>query len=162
MQKIKEYIFSLMIIAFSCAIIELLSPENKGMSKYLHFTAALVICTVILSPIQSLLGVLPDIFDIDLEVPALAEYTGPQEYTDIIINESIDKVKAEIKNELVRKFRCEPCEVDVGYDASDVGNIIITGVRIGYEVSNRYLFSDTENYIEEMMKCDCEVYFCNG
>ena len=161
MQTVKEYIFSLMIIAFSCAIVEILAPEDKGISRYLHFTAALVITVVLLSPVQSILGVLPDILELKYDLPVFAEINASDEYTDAVITESINKIKEEINAEVMRKFNCEAVEIMIEYDASDIENIVISKVLIGYDVSNRYLYSDTENYIEELMKCDCEVYLCD-
>ena len=37
MDKIREYIFALMIVSVSCAAVNMLAPEEGKISKYVHF-----------------------------------------------------------------------------------------------------------------------------
>lgn len=156
-QAVKEYVFSIMIVSISCAALNILTPEGSGTSKYVHFIAALVVSTVLLSPIQSLVGVLPDIFDKGYSIPAYAEKNSEYLYTDTIISETIENIKNTLASQLYNRFGYEACDLIIECDTSDSKNVAINEVTVIYEKDNRFLFSDTENYIKELLGCECEV-----
>ncbi|MBE6574557.1 MAG: hypothetical protein E7652_09245 [Ruminococcaceae bacterium] len=158
MQGIREYVFSIMVITISSAALNMLAPEGKSISKYLHFLCALAVCCVILMPINSVFDTLPHIFDIDTESVEAGTEEYDRAYIDSLISKSIEIIEKDIKDSVEKKLECKVSCVSVEYNADDVSNIRIDRVRIGYKNENKYLFSDTENYVSELCDCECEVY----
>ena len=157
MEKIREYIFSIMIVSLSGAAVNMLAPENSNLSKYVHFLIALVISLVMLSPLYSFIYELPDIFD--------KEYIQKSEYSissdlvseNAIIAETIEIMKKEVETAIESRFNCDVKEIEIICNTDDIEKIYITYIKISYEKENKYLFSDTKKYITDLFNCECEV-----
>ncbi|MBR5514623.1 MAG: stage III sporulation protein AF [Clostridia bacterium] len=159
---IREYVFSIMIVSVSCAAVNMLTPENSGLSRYVHFLAALVVSFAILSPLQSLLYELPAFLDTEFKNDAVLSFSGELNSEELIINETVEILEKELKVQTENRLKCKIEDLRIICDIKDTENISITKIEVDFENDNKYLFSDTRNYLEDLMMCECEVRCIGG
>ncbi|MBE6686952.1 MAG: hypothetical protein E7591_06935 [Ruminococcaceae bacterium] len=157
MGRLKEYIFSLMIVSVSCAAVNMLAPDNSKLSKYVHFLVGLVVALAMLLPIQSIVRDMPLLFDEAVFEDKRSVITSLVDESELIIEESVSIMERELKEQIENRLSKKISNISIEYDAQDPENVIITKVRVEYDKSNRLLFSDTERYVEELLLCECEV-----
>ena len=157
MTSIREYIFSLMIISISCAAVNMLTADNSSVSKYVRFLVSLIVTTVLLSPLQSAVGEIPELFIDDIEISFDGDDESVMVYADPVIEEACRQLEEEIIYELENRLSATPARVQLLCNTDDIENIVIEKISVIYPEYNKMLFSDTEKYIEDTMECECEV-----
>lgn len=154
---VREYIFSLMIVSACCGIVSILAPDNTSLNKYVHFLISLIVTVILLSPIDSVLGLIPELMDSSINIEIANDENDSYDYTEALIKETCDNISEEIKLQIRNKFNVEPNEVVVCCDTDDIENITVNKIDITYSSDNELLFRDTVKYVVDLMGDDCEV-----
>ncbi len=154
MEAVREFVYSVLIVSVSGAIISMFAPENHRVSKYLNFLVSLVVTSVLLLPMSSVVGKLPQLSDFDIEFDTSTRELSV--YTDTLLVEICKNIETELTEDLCERFDIKPSRIEV-HSNGDVEDLLIVGIDIYYESSNRLLYSDTVKHIKSIMGDECEV-----
>lgn len=157
MQVIKEYIFSLMIISIGCGAVSMLAPEGTKLKGYIKFLISLIITVIILSPLSSLMDILPEIVEDNIKLDFSKGELEALSGNELIVTETCSLLKKEIGAELKRKLSVEPENIEIDCVINEDQNVVIDKVEIIYDKENGLLFSDTEKLISKLFMDECEV-----
>ena len=157
MQAVKEYIFSLMIVSVCCGVAGMLVPDNSSVNRYVQFIISLIVTVMILTPVSSVIGVLPELIDMGGELSLFAEDVETMSHADRIIAETVENISLEVREKLIDKFSVEPADIEIECDSSDIENVKIDKITVIYRDNNKFLMSDTIKYISELFYDECEV-----
>ncbi len=157
MQAVKEYIFSLMIISVSCGAVSMLAPEGSQLKNYIKFLISLIITVVILSPLSSLMGILPELTAVDINIDFFNKDIKTISSVDKIVEETCNLLKEEVKDEIGRKLSVAPIDIEFQCTYGEDEKVIIEKIIVIYDTNNSFLFSDTEKLISELFMKECEV-----
>lgn len=157
MNAVKEYIFSLMIISVSCGAVSMLAPEGTRLNNYVRFLISLIITVVLLSPLGSLMGALPELSAGDIKLDLTNNELEAISAEDKIITETCEMIKEEIRTKIENRLSYTPkdIEIECGHDANE--SVTIEKITVVYEKNSAFLFSDTEKIISELFMNECEV-----
>lgn len=157
MQEIKEYIFSLMIVSVCCGMVSMLMPDNSRINKYVQFILSLVVTTILLNPIGSLIGIIPELIDTEALLSYDEEDIEVSLYADLIIKKTEENIAREVSDMVEARFRVKPVSVTVECTQEGNGDVRVKNIYIIFNRNNRYLYSDTEKYISDMFNGECGV-----
>ena len=154
MAKISEYIYSLLILSASAAVITMLLPEGSKLTRHMKFLCGIVITSLLLLPLGSVLGELPQLVlgDIDFDV----KEGDTAAYSESVIDEACRILQQRITEDLYDRFDTEPLYVTV-YTNGDPQNLTVDRVAVCYRKNNKLLFTDTEKYLEDILGSECDV-----
>lgn len=154
MSGVRDFVYSLLIVSVSCSVVTMIMPENQRVSKYLNFLISIVVTSVLLFPLCNVLGKLPQLNTVDIEVDA--GQADLSLYTDAILKEACVKIEDEVRDMLKERFDTEPKDVNV-ISNNDHQALKVEEITVVYSVNKKLLFSDTVNYIKDIFGADCEV-----
>ena len=157
MAAVKEFILSLMIVSASAAAISMLAPDNSGSSKYVQFLCSIAVTALLLSPMRDIIGLLPEMLEGEVEIDSSIGTEAESVYAEYVIEETCRRLEEEISNEIENRLNREVNSVSIECDATDIENVIIEKVTVEYVSANAFVCSDTVNYVEELLDCECEV-----
>lgn len=164
-----EYFSSIITASAILGMLEALAPRGRGLDKYIKMIGLIIILCITVSPISQLLGQLGDgglLDDLRDEISGEGELDG--EYRDRL-NEYLNDYSSEmLKNELYAilsdKFSIprEECEISLKTEYSE-GQYHVARVQIllfgGSIFKNPY---NIEEYIADLLSCECEVLIKSG
>ena len=153
----REYAISFIMVSLLCAVVSVLSPEGK-MKKSVSFSLSLVLICVLIFP---LFGALGDIENIS------QDFFGEIDISDSgeIVNSDFERetevaICDGLVNALSDKFGISKDNIKVDCGIRIIGSdLIFENVEI--TLFGRAVFSDInkiEDYIEDSLGCECEVY----
>lgn len=154
MEGIRGFVYSVLVISVSGAVITMFSPENRGVSKYLQFLVSIVVTSVLLFPLCSVVGKLPELteYDIVFEV----EDSDASVYIQTVAEEACENIEKTLTDNLYERFDIMPVRVEV-YSNGDAADLLIERISVYYNKENRLLYSDTIIFLEDMFGEECEV-----
>lgn len=153
----KEYIISIIALAFICAVVSMLSPEGEGggLGKHVKLISGLLLILACLSPIISLVK---GLYDLDLAGLRYHYGKSSEEYESIFLSElsiaDVENVKQDVENRLAEKFGLKKESFSV--------SIRITPERdridlILIRLFDSAIWTDTgklEEYLERIYNCE--------
>ncbi len=157
MAEIREYIYSLLVISLACSAVNILTPDNSSVSKYINLLLGLIVTAVLLYPLQSVLNVLPELCNREYLITSAYTDTADRVYADRIISVTCDNVEKEVSDMLEKRFSSKPSDVEVICNSEDISNVIIEKITVKYPHVNRLMIYDVKKYVEETLKSECEV-----
>lgn len=159
-----NYLLTIILVSICIGIIEIISPDNNGLSKYTQTIGLLIILFVIISPISKILNTIDDNFINQIKDNILAdEEDAKNKYEELmheyLNNHSVKELENQIKDILDSKFEVanNDCEIKIiagyvedKYYLNEI-KIILSGKSI---FKNPY---SIEEYFSELLKCKCTV-----
>ncbi|MBR4881691.1 MAG: hypothetical protein IKU19_07135 [Clostridia bacterium] len=154
MEGIREFVYSILIVSVSGAVITMFAPENPGISKYLRFLVGIVITFVLLLPVAKVIGELPDLVPYEIEFDL--DDRDASVYTETVVERTCKEIGAELSEDLSERFDITPAGIDI-ISNGDVEALEVVSVAVYYGIENSLLYSDTVKYIEGIFGKECEV-----
>lgn len=154
MEGFRGFVYSILVVSASGAAITMFAPENNGVKKYLHFLVSLVVTSVLLFPLCSVAGKLPDFTKYDIKFDTKGGDASL--YAQTVAEQACKNIEDELSDRLFERFDITPTDIEV-YSNGDIEEMMIEGVCVYYSKENRLLFSDTVNFIKGIFGGECEV-----
>ena len=159
--KMKNYVYTLVVIALIGGIISHLFSSFTKVKKYINFFVGLVAIICMLSPLTSLLN------GVTGAKNSLKEYFSNvvnQEAIDssnqIILNTGVESIKNGVKNTIINKFKFEENEVIVDIDVEKTTSSTITISEIKVTLTGKASWSDVDTvkaYLEDIIGTNISV-----
>ena len=155
MEGVCEFVYSVLVVSVSGAAVTMFAPDDNGVSKYIHFLVSIVVTVVLLSPMFSVAGKLPELISGDIVFDIKRD--DATSYKETVVDQTCRNIGKELADRLYERFDVGVSEVEV-YSNGEVEDLKIESVKIYYSVKNSLLYSDTVNFIKDIFGGECEVY----
>lgn len=161
--KMKNYLITITTVSVCIGIYNVIAPHFKGLEKYTKMIGMVIVLCVVISPMRDLMDAIDegwlenikgDIIDIEDEENGYDEM-----FKEYLNGFSIDEIKREIKDILLKKFEIpdDECEVSVKTEYKN-GSLTLSHVQIllsgGSVFKNPY---QIEDYFKVLLGCECQV-----
>ena len=153
----REYALSVIMVSLLCAVVSVLSPEGK-MRTSVSFSLSLVLIWVLISP---LFDALRDVNDISYEFFSNTDGLYGEESINSDFEKNTEKAVCDgLIIALSDKFGIARSDLKAECEIRIIGSEVIFE-RTRITLLGRAVFSDIrkiEEYIEDSLGCECEVY----
>ncbi len=154
MEGIRGFVYSVLVISVSGAVITMFSPEKSGVSKYLQFLVSIVVTSALLFPLCSAVGKLPELSAYDIEFDV--EESDASIYIRTVAEQACKNVEKALSEDLYDRFDIMPTSVAVCGNG-DAEELLIESISVYYAEEKELLYSDTVNYLKDIFGEECEV-----
>lgn len=153
MSELRQYAMILMTSAAIGCLLKLALPD-KSIKKGISWLISLVILTAAAAPLKSMLKN----FNINTaEITIESGLTEEHSYTDLLIQTSVDSIEKNLAEAIALRYGAD-VELFLTIDAEDIGDILITGVKIELiELRDVRKSSEIGRWVADMMGCEVEI-----
>lgn len=159
-----NYFLTIILVSICIGIIDIISPDNNGLSKYTQTIGLLIILCVILSPIGKMLKSMDDNFLNQIKDNILMDDEDTKNKYEHLLHEylsnhSLKELENQIKEILDSKFEIPNDECDIKVIAGYVEDTFILN-EIKIILSGKSIFKNPysiEEYFSELLGCKCTV-----
>lgn len=159
MQKINEYILSLLIVSVTAGLIGMLLPdgEHDGIKRYVKYVISLGVTVTLLAPLGDVIYALPGMLDNMTEITQenREEVTlAPELYQEMTL-QSAEAIENALEDEIQTRYNVH-CNIKLELDTGDYMSIKITGAEIRINKSDSLYKDLIEKLIFNTLNCDIE------
>lgn len=157
---IREYIYSLMVVAFTAGAIESFAPsgEKNGLSRCVKFVTGLLVALVLLRPVYPLLGFVSGLFERETSAAA-TDINNKEDVRSEIAQKSADIISERLREGVSRKTGIDSDDVEIRLtlDTSDYSAVKIDKADAVIPKERMYECEKVRLYIESEIECPVEV-----
>ncbi len=154
MEGLRELVYSVLVISVSGAVITMFAPEKSETSRFLHFLVSIAVTSVLLLPLGSVAGKLPELASYDIEFDIKSG--DADVFTETVTEQACRNIENELSQGLYERFDVSPLRVEV-FSNGEAQALLIESVKVYYGTENSLLYSDTVNYVKKIFGIECEV-----
>lgn len=152
MDKINDYVYSILIISLVCGVINIFAPDGK-LKKYIKYTVSLAVVLTLLLPFRNIIYTIPKQLMDNMKAieNSVSDTYDGLEAGEAYTKQTVEFLKKEIISSVKSRFN-KIISVDIIVDASDYSNIIIRSIDIT-SGGNAVI----QNHIKKMFNAEVKV-----
>lgn len=156
MQKISDYILSLLVVSAAVGIVGMLAPdgENGGIKRYIKYIISLAVTLTLLAPLGDVIYALPGMIgDITAKTQTDEAVTLEAELYANMTESSAKAIEKALEEEIATRYKVN-CQVKLTLDASDYMSIKITGVTYKINKADSLYIGLIEKLLNNTLCCE--------
>lgn len=158
MQKISDYILSLIVVSAAVGLIGMLTPdgENDGIKRYIKYIISLGVTLTLLAPLGDVIYTLPGMLeDITAETQQSEAVTLAPELYNEMTDQSAIAIEDALEEEIAARYHVQ-CNVKLNLDATDYMSIKIIGATARINKSDSLYINLIEKFLYNTLCCEIE------
>ena len=155
-----NYIRSMITLSCFCSFVIPFLKHGSKLKKYVAFSVSVVALCSVLVPLYGIMSKIGGLKATDFHIQDELQQTKSIDVREWTMRMTDVQLRSSIKNTVKERFGIDvPTEkINISYDTSDYSSVRIITVKI--DMSENIIVKDLrelEDYISDMMQCDCEV-----
>ena len=155
----REYIFSIIGASLIAAVITLFLPEGREISKYVKLLVSLAVICVIANPFGNSSGKL-EISEFFSSLIPEQSVGGEEKYYGVLTDIGERELEKKLQTLICEKFSISADDIEITVEAHEENGVltldrVAVGLYRAAVLKNPY---EIEEYVSELVGCDCETY----